>query len=263
VRRRMAGRVLPFALAVCVASGVAGAGSSAPEKKTRGELYLKVFSGVGLTGDSDLEIRQSDLSANDTRLTFSDVAWEDHSLEGPSARYTGVRLGYFLSGKPWLGVAAEFLHFKVFAEVQRSVRVRGRTAAGPIDTVQPMSDIVARYNIANGVNFIPVSVIARKRLARGERFPNGRVQPYAGFGVGPTLLYPQNTVNGRDHGGPYELGRPGLQALGGIQVHVSPRWELFAEYKRTYTDSEVTIRGGTGRSRLQTDHFTLGGGVHF
>ena len=84
-----------------------------PGSRSRGELYLKVSSGVGLSRDSDLRIRQG----TDTRLTFSDVSWEDNSLSGPSARYVSVRLGYFLRSKPWLGVAGEFLHFKIFAEV--------------------------------------------------------------------------------------------------------------------------------------------------
>ncbi len=226
--------------------------------KQRGEIYLKILTGVGLTDNSDLEINQSDLSPNDTKLTFFDVEWEDHSLEGPSARYMGVRVGYFLQRKPWMGVAVDFLHFKVFAEVDQSLRVQGTTNA-----VQPMSDIVQRYDIGNGVNFIPFSFIVRARTHRSERFPHGRIQPYAGVGLGPTLLYTQSVVNGKLRSGPYEFGNPGLQVLGGVQLLVSRRWDLFAEYKYTYTEANGSIDSGSSRTRLNSNHFTLGGGVHF
>jgi hypothetical protein len=255
-----------WALAALLAAGAAA--GDAPlaknkKKKQRGEFYLKVSTGVGLSEDSDLDIRQSDVSPGDTSLTFSGVEWEDHSLEGPSARYTDVRLGYFLASKPWLGVAADFLHFKIFAEVDQPLRVTGRTASGPIDTVQPMSDIVERYIVGNGVNFIPISFIARARNKRSERFPHGRVQPYTGFGLGPTLLYTQSTVNGRSRSGPYEFGSVGVQAIGGIHFQVSRRWDVFAEYKYTYTQVNGSIKNGSSRSDLHSNHFTVGGGIHF
>jgi len=126
-----------------------------------------------------------------------------------------------------------------------------------------MSAIVERYIIGNGVNFIPVTVVARKRLKQSERFPHGRLQPYAGFGLGPTLLYTQSTVNGKRRGGPYELGSVGIQALGGLQFHLSRSWDLFAEYKYTFTQANGSIDDGSSRTDLFTDHFTAGVGLHF
>ena len=232
------------------------------EKKGRGDLFLKVATGLGLTGDSDLEIRQSDPGGN-TNLTFFDVEWEDNSLSGPSARYTTVRVGYFLAGKPWMGVAVEFMHFKVFAEVQRSVRVTGTNEGVPIDAVQPMDAIVDRYIVGNGVNFITASFLARKRLKRSEEYPDGRLQPYVGVGAGPTLLYTQSTVNDKKRSGPYEFGSIGLAALGGVQVQLSRRWDLFAEHKRTYTQANGSIDDGSSRTDLHTNHYTAGAGLHF
>jgi hypothetical protein len=250
------------ALLLPLLAGIALADEDARPGAGRGELYLKVSTGLGLTRDSDLEIRQADPAGN-TGLTFFDVSWEDNSLSGPSARYTTVRVGYFFKEKPWLGLAVEFMHFKVFAEVDRMVRVQGTNVGVPIDTSQPMSAIVERYVIGNGVNFIPVTVIARKRLKQSERFPHGRLQPYGGFGLGPTLLYTQSTVNGKRRGGPYELGSVGIQALGGLQFHLSRSWDLFAEYKYTFTQANGSIDDGSSRTDLFTDHFTAGVGVHF
>ena len=235
-----------------------------PEERERGEWFLKLATGLGLSRDSDLDIRQTDPGGN-TNLTFFDVSWEDNSLRGPSARYTTVRLGHFLKDKPWLGIAVEFMHFKVFAEVERPLRVQGTNQGTPIPsgTVQPMSVIVERYIIGNGVNFIPVSFLARKRVKRSDEFPHGRLQPYAGFGLGPTLLYTQSTVNGKRRSGPYELGNLGIQALGGLQFHVSRSWDLFAEYKYSFTQANGSVDDGSSRTDLHTNHFTAGAGVHF
>jgi len=253
--------VLALALATTPLSAD-DADAASTEKKGRGDLFLKVATGLGLTEDSDLDIRQSDPGGN-TNLIFSDVSWEDNSLSGPSARYTTVRVGYFLAGKPWMGVAVEFMHFKVFAEVERSVRVTGTNEGVPIDAVQPMNAIVDRYIVGNGVNFLTASFLARKRLKRSEDYPHGRVQPYVGVGAGPTLLYTQSTVNDKKRSGPYEFGGVGLAALGGVQVQLSRRWDLFAEYKRTYTQANGSIDDGSSRTDLHTNHYTAGVGLHF
>jgi opacity protein-like surface antigen len=249
-------------LTLAAASVTSAEEAVAPHDAGRGDLFLKVATGLGLTEDSDLDIRQSD-PAGDSNLTFHDVSWEDNSLSGPSARYTTVRFGYFTARKPWLGVAVEFMHFKVFAEVERSLRVTGTDQGVPIDAVQPMNAIVERYIVGNGVNFLTASFLARKRLHRSERYPNGRLQPYVGVGAGPTFLYTSSTVHGKKRGGPYELGGIGLAALGGVQLHVGRHWDLFAEYKRSYTQANGSIDDGSSRTDLHTNHYTVGAGIHF
>ena len=240
---------------------VAAEPEAAPEPaRLRGELYLKLSTGLGLTHDSDLDLSRS---SEGTDLTFEDVSWEDHSLEGPSARYMAVRFGYFFARRPWLGLAVDFLHYKVFAETERTLRVHGTNEGVPIDAVQPMEEIASRYDVSNGVNLLPVSAIARRRLKRDERHPDGRLQPYAGLGLGPTWLYTKSTVNGDGRTGPYEFGQICFQAIGGVQFHVGPRWDVFFEYKRTYTEADGSIEDGSSETELHSDHYTLGGGFHW
>lgn len=77
---------------------------------------LRFFTGVGVTGSSDLRIRQPALG---TDLTFEQVAWEHKSLSTEWTRdsipYVGARAEFFFREPTWLGVSVDVLHFKVFA----------------------------------------------------------------------------------------------------------------------------------------------------
>ena len=128
-------------------------------------VYLKVYSGVGITDDSDLRIRQADIG-ND--YVLSEVSWDDNSLNGPSAPYLGVRLGYFLKRTPWLGFAGDFLHFKVFSETERTVRIHGTRHDEPIDQSIEMRQVVQRYEVANGINMITGQLFGRLRLVKSS-----------------------------------------------------------------------------------------------
>lgn len=246
----------------CGVTIAAGATEEPVQRPGRGEFYLKLSTGLAQNADSDLRLRQSD-PLGDTDLVFKSVDWDDASLTGPSARYTDVRFGYFTGRKPWLGFAVDFLHFKAIALPSRSYRTVGVNEGLPIDAVQPMNLIVDRFRATNGVNFIPVSVIGRLRLRRDQKFPDGRIQPYAGIGVGPTVIYVESRVNDKARKGPYEFSDLGWQLFAGLQGHLSPRWDLFFEYKRTTTELDGTISMGTAGAELDSHHFTVGGGWHF
>lgn len=224
-----------------------------------GDRHLKLYSGVALTENSDLEIRRP---AGLLDVTIRDVTWEDYSLSAPSAPYIGVRAGCFSARRPWLGVALDFIHFKVFAETHRTVRIDGIVGGAPLDQRVTMNQIVQRYDVGNGVNMLLVSGVARARLRRDGDFPEGRLRPYAGLGAGPSILYTQSTVSGEERGG-YELGRLGAQAALGIEYRISRRWDTFAEYKRTYTRANGSIAGGDSETTLETDHFVVGVGWRF
>jgi hypothetical protein len=245
-------KLLGACLAACVAAGGAHGAHAAPA----GDRFVEVMTGLGLTDDSRLRITRSGTNGP-TDLTFSHVRWDDHSLEGPSARYMDVRFGIFFARRPWLGVAVDFLHYKVFADVDRSIPVHGTLDGVTLDTVQPMRPIVQRYNVSNGVNLIPLSVFGRLR------FDDGRVQPFLGLGVGPTLLFTSSAVENNWRKGPYEWGHLAFLAQAGVRVRLGPRWGVLAEYKRSYTEANGSVHHGSSRTILRSDHFVVGGTLHF
>ena len=233
-------------------------GKAAPRKP-----YLRLYSGVGITGDSDLRIHQPALG---TDLTFEQVSWEHKSLSTQwtrdSSPYVGVRGGFFLREPQWLALSIEVLHFKILAEEEKIVHVRGTHQGMQVDTVAPMEQFVQRYRVSNGVNMILSNVEAHTRLAKTVRFPDGRADLYGGLGVGVTVPYTNSAIDGQSQG-QYEWGRLATQVLGGVSWYMSRRWDISLEYKFTLTTVDGRVAGGDSRSRLRTHHLTFGLSYHF
>ena len=136
--------MIPRTLARVTCASLALALMAAPAHGDDGQSerrrpYVRGFTGVGITGNSDLRIRQPALS---TDLIFEQVSWEHKSLSTDWSRdsipYMGVRGGFFFREPRWLSLSFEVLHFKIFAEEEKSLRVRGTDEGTPVDTVAPM-----------------------------------------------------------------------------------------------------------------------------
>lgn len=108
-----------------------------------------------------------------------------------------------------------------------------------------------------------------------DPYPGGRVQPYAAVGPALTLsvarLASEDLVPGLDDFYDARLD-VGLDARGGIAVHVAPRVALFFEYRFTYLDlhyeNEVDYDFGPGPDLdvdtiLRTHHTTVGVSFRF
>ena len=51
--------------------------------------------------------------------------------------------------------------------------------------------------------------------------------------------------------------------IGGVRFSVTPRGDIFTEYKRTYTKANGSVDLGTSRTKLHSNHFVVGGGFRF
>jgi hypothetical protein len=225
--------------------------------------YIRLYTGIGVTQDSDLQIRQP---ARGTDLTIERVSWEHRSLSTEWTRdsipYMGVRAGFFFPNPPWLGLSFEALHFKILAKTQKSVRVTGTDEGTPVDVVAPMDQFVEEYRVTNGVNMFLANLQAHKGLARSPRFADGRADLYGGVGAGVTMPYTTSTIDG-DRRQQYELGRLATQVLGGVAWHVTTCWDLSLEYKLTRTTVDGEVTDGDSLSRLHTNHLAFGFAYHF
>ena len=225
--------------------------------------YVRLYSGLGVTREGDLHIRQPERGAD---LRFEAVTWEHRSLTTEWTRdsipYMGMRAGFFLRGRPWLGVSFEATHFKILAETEKTVRVTGTVRGTSIDVVAPMKQFVEVYRVTNGVNLFLANLETHKGLSASQRFPRGRTDLYGGAGVGVAMPYTSSIIAG-DRRQQYELGRLATQLMGGIAWHLSRRWDVSLEYKLTLTTVDGKVAQGDSESRLRTNHLVIGVGYHF
>ncbi len=249
-------------LCLLLVASVLVAALPASGQTERRSPYVRLFTGVGVTGESDLRIRQPGLG---TDLTFEQVSWEHKSLSTQWTRdsipYVGARAEFFFREPSWLGVSVDVLHFKIFAPRDQRVRVSGTDQHVRVDATARFGQFVEQYQVSNGVNMVLGNLQAHRPLRQSARFPGGRVDVYAGGGAGVTIPYTRSQIDGQGRSG-YEWGRLATQVLGGVAWHVSPRWDTSLEYKFTRTTADGSVADGDSLSRLRTHHLVFGLGLH-
>jgi lipid A oxidase len=230
----------------------------APATPAGAEAFIDLYVGKSFTQPSDLKIRQPSQQSD---FTFSGVSFDDRSFENPL--YYGGRGGYFFEAVPWFGLAIEFFHFKVFAETSDSRRIDGVVGGVPVGGKVPVDTEVQRFDISHGVNYMTLDAIFRYKLIDDpQQSPSGRVQLYAGVGLGPVLTHAENTVGKVKGNAGYEIAGLGVQAFAGVRGLVWKYFGLFAEYKFTHSSLNVGVASGRGRMDEMSHHVIGGLTIH-
>jgi lipid A oxidase len=218
----------------------------------RAEVELSIFTGVALTQDNDLQLRQG----GRTDLIFHDVAYEGRDFASPP--YYGLRGLWFPSEDSHWGFGAEFFHMKMFAETGDTVRVTGQRGDRGVNANERIDDTIQSFNLSHGLNYVLGDIVYRWFPGqRGEDFL-GRLQPYVGAGLGFAVPHVESTVNGTS-GAEYQVHGPGVQALAGVNVSLTRHWGLMFEYKFTYANlGSLDIPGGSIEVTPLTHHFVTG-----
>ncbi|HYH00913.1 MAG TPA: hypothetical protein VD837_17425, partial [Terriglobales bacterium] len=150
---------------------------------------VSAYVGGAQTQNSELQLRQP---SRGTNLRFHNVSYRGDSFESPL--YYGVRGGYFFH--PRWGAEVEFVHLKVFSDVNSSADIRGTLNGVAVDARQPISTIVQRFNISHGVNLLMANISFRQPLWRGEAGDRDRLTLGFRFGAGSTIPHPESTIEG-------------------------------------------------------------------
>jgi hypothetical protein len=181
------------------------------------EWFLDVYGGVSMTDDADVTVRGD-------RTVDDKVKFDDEGMGGG-------RLGYYLGGLRWLGLAVDVSYF---------------APAGQGSTVETRLEVV------------PISglVMFRLPLFDGPGFPNGRLQPY--LAAGPALFLTSVKVDvpgaGEQHSDwQVEIG---ADARAGIAFMFTPGFGTFIEGR--YTVFSTNPGGGSTDLDIQTLH-VMGG----
>jgi lipid A oxidase len=222
-------------------------------RPAQAETRLSLYIGKSFTEDSGLRLRQP----NGTDLTFQGVSWSDQSFVMPI--YYGVRVTHFLPRRPEWGVALDFFHYKVISDTNAVLPVSGARNGGPVSDTERLGDTIQRFDMTHGVNYLTLNAVHRWRLRPDPpHYPNGRLQPYVGAGVGAVIPHVEVRIGGVSQQA-YQWRGPGFQLFGGASYALSRRWSLFSEYKFTHTTLTVDIPGGDAHTTLDTHHLVFGG----
>ncbi len=226
-----------------LSSGLVALAASGP---ARAEWAFGVYLGVASTGDTDVTLSRPP----DTSLEFADVSWTDDSLVSPV--YYGIRVTRWLESAPAWGVAVDYTHAKMFAELDRSVPVRGTRDGAPVSGVERLGDTFAGLSFSHGHNLLTVNGCRRWRDAAG------RLAPYVGLGVGIALPHAEVVLDGSTTDS-YQRMSAAAEALAGLDVRLSKRVGLLVEYKLTRADFDASLDGGGSLTlRPWTQQIALG-----
>jgi hypothetical protein len=199
-----------------------------------------------------------DQPSQNTRVLFRDVSYSGQDFEGPL--YHGARGGYVF-GRTF-GLEAEFIHMKVFADVNRTVQVDGRAGNQGFSGRLPMNTLVQRFSISHGLNLLFGNIVLRRNFRIPEDENIGRILLNSRFGFGATFPHPEIQALGFTQEG-YQDGRPAFQTGTGLEVRVWKKLYALGDYKFTFTWQKLDIPDGTAEAILATHHIIFGTALHF
>ena len=119
------------------------------------EWMVSLYGGIAHTFDSDVKLNEM----ADTDLDFHGVSWDDDSFKEP--QYFGLRLTYWLDRQsPW-GLAVDFAHAKMIAELDARVAVTGRRGGELVDATEALGDSFVNLEFSHGHNLLTANILYR------------------------------------------------------------------------------------------------------
>ena len=156
----------------------------------RADWIVSAFGGVAHTQSSTMDLS---LPSQGTLLTLTDVDYRGESFQSP--QYYGLRGTWIPNGHRWMGIEAEWIHAKVYAEIDHPVQARGTLRGVPIDATIPLSSIVNRLSMSHGLNFILANVSARHGFGPMDATGAHRLVGVVRAGAGPTLPHAESQID--------------------------------------------------------------------
>ncbi len=211
-----------------------------------GQWFGAAYLGSNYTHPADVIVTQP---ARGTALTFERVEFDARPFESP--QYYGLRIGRLFGETRRYGLEIELIHLKVIGRTDREYGVSGMLDGAPLTDRRPMEQLVQRYSMTHGLNYLLINAVGRQPI--GE----GRVALVGRFGVGPTYPHAETTVGGvaREQ---YEIAGPGVHLSAGADLRLAGRLSAMAEYKLTGSRPTISIADGSGRMRAVTQQIAVG-----
>jgi hypothetical protein len=190
-----------------------------------------------------------------TEIELVDLHYRSESFKTPP--YYGYRFTWIPSGHPGFGIEAEFIHAKVFAETERTVRVRGTLNGAAIDQSIQLSSVVQNLAMSHGLNFVFINAVLRHGFGGSDPRGNHRLTAVLRVGAGPTIPHAESTIENvsREQ---YEVDGFGVQGGGGVEAALGAGIRAFGEYKFTWASPDIDIAGGEAVIPAHSHHIVAG-----
>ena len=221
----------------------------------RADWILSGFLGAAKTQSSTIDLS---LPAQGTHLQLEGAEYRGESFQSP--QYYGLRLTRTLGS--WLGIEGEFIHAKVFANVDRDVHATGTRFGTPLNSDVRLSSVVQRLSMSHGLNFILLNVAARRGLGPADASGAHRIVGVVRAGAGPTMPHAESLLDNVTME-QYEGGGLGVQVGAGIEASFGHGVGALGEYKFTDASPEIDVAGGTAKIPSRTHHLVFGVLVKF
>jgi opacity protein-like surface antigen len=195
------------------------------------EWYVGGYGGISIPGGfSNVTVSNATLGGGVTDARIND-------LELKSGLLGGVRAGYFLESRPWLGLETDLYTQKPDIKQQT---ILGGTASGNV------------FATSIPETSLRVSVLAANLVIRSPSMSEV-FQPYGGVGYG--LFFATGSQGGQSN----TQISPGFQFDAGARYVLTPEWALFGEFKY----NNATIRFSGIKGHYDSQNFNVGLMYHF
>jgi opacity protein-like surface antigen len=195
------------------------------------EWYLGGYGGISVPGGlANITISDATLGGGVTNARIPNLELKPGLLEG-------VKGGYFLETRPWLGIEADLYTQKPDVNQQTVV---GGTASGKV-----FADSIPNTSLR-------LSVLAVNLVIRSPSMSDV-FQPYGGVGYG--LFFATGSQGGQSN----TQINPGFQFVAGARYVLTQEWALFGEFKYNNT----TIRFSGIKGNYDSQNFVVGLMWHF
>jgi hypothetical protein len=218
------------------------------------QWYFAAYMGANHNSSADVSFEDP---AAHTAIVFHDVSFASQPFHFPL--YAGGRFGYRFPHRRF-GVEAEWLHMKVIAETNQATHVTGTLFGDAIDSTFPMAQLIQRYDMTHGLNFLMGNFVVRLPLGAGPASHPASV--VLRFGAGPV-------VSGTDSQAGdivvqrYEHAGFGSQAAAGLDVPIAGAWSALVEYRFTFAKPQISVGGGYGQTTAVANQIAFGLAVGF
>lgn len=164
------------------------------------------------------------------------AGWEGRSFEAPP--HYGIRATWWPSES--FGVGFDVNHAKVYAD-EETLAETG----------------FERFEFSDGINIVTLNAYRSWPRAFGN------LSPYVGGGVGVSVPHVELTDGASETFG-YQVTGPAVAWMAGASFPLSDQWDIFGEYKGTYSvNSAELATGGTLETDIVTNSLNVGLSFNF